>query len=80
MNARHVRHVACWLFNLLVLCAMSPAVWAKGPKPSATEESASKDYVMSWVIVGALVGLGLMTLCRPGKREEKVEVNRADDE
>jgi choline-glycine betaine transporter len=52
-------------FNLMVTCS----AWAQvrvvdPPKPR---------YVMSYVLMFLMVGLGLMLICRPGKRSRDIQ-------
>lgn len=52
-------------FNLLVSCsAWAQVRVAEPPKPR---------YVMSYVLMFLMVGLGLMLICRPGKRSRDIQ-------
>jgi hypothetical protein len=74
-------HVSAAMVLTIACFAVAPtAAWAAKGKAKQEEPVAAKDYIMSYFVVGALMGIGLMTLCRPGKREEKVEITRDDED
>ncbi len=62
---------------VLILLDASPAAWAK--KSKAEEVAPTKSYVMPYMIVIMMIGVGLMTACRPAKRADKVEDRHEKD-
>ncbi len=76
MRLRHAR----WLALALAFCLTTPGVvMAKGKKIAEKEAPATKSYVFPYIIVLAVLGLGVMTVCRPSKRVDK-PIDRAKDE
>lgn len=64
--------VAFWLMSSeVVLAAKKKAQEAAPP---------TKSYVGAYFIVMMLVGVGLMTVCRPGKRKERPDEKKPDEE
>ena len=59
--------------------ASSPLLWAAKKKK---EEVAApiKSYVVPYMIVIAVVGMGIMTVIRPGTRKDGVPENKKDQE
>ena len=53
----------------VALFTTSPA-WAK-PKKQEKEAPPSKSYVVPYMVVLAMIGVGLMAVCRPANRLEK---------
>jgi hypothetical protein len=71
---RHIRSLASvarvwrWLFAVGLSWAMLVATtWAQAGLP--VEEEEPKTYVPSYMIIIFAVGLGLMMICRAGKRQ-----------
>ncbi len=71
---------ARWLIVALVLslAAVSPA--SAAPKKKAEEVAATKSYVVPYMVVLALVGLGLMSVCRPSKRKDKPDERKEEED
>jgi hypothetical protein len=65
------RRLAVWLLVMttVVLFTASPA-WAK-PKKQEQAAPPSKSYVVPYMLVLAMIGVGLMAVCRPANRLEK---------
>ena len=74
--ARHVMLVALaaglWI-------ATSPVAWAAKKKVEAVAEP-TKGYTMAYMIVLVVLGMGLMTVCRPSGRQDKAEEKKEDDD
>ena len=62
----------------IVLASASPA-WAKKSKAEA-EAQPTKSYVVPYMIVIMFVAVGLMTVCRPSRRADKVEDRHEQDD
>lgn len=63
----------------MVLFTASPA-WAK-PKKQEAAAAPTKSYVVPYMVVLAMIGVGLMTVCRPASRLEKPDDRvQKDDE
>ena len=61
---------------LLLTPAVSLAAKKKEPEAPPT-----KSYVLPYIIVMSMLGVGIMVVCRPSKRADKVEeTKKADDE
>jgi hypothetical protein len=76
---RWLRH-ARWLALALALCLTTPgAAMAKGKKVAEKEAPPTKSYVFPYMIVLAVLGLGVMTVCRPTKRLDK-PIDRVKEE
>ena len=77
---RWLRHTR-WLALALALCLATPGVaLAKGKKIAEKEAPATKSYVFPYMIVLAVLGLGVMTVCRPSKRLDKPNERIKDEE
>ena len=61
---------------VLALASVSPA-WAA---PKKEEAAATKSYVLPYIIVLGVIGLSLMTICRPSRRKDKPDDRKLDDE
>ena len=61
---------------VLALASVSPA-WAA---PKKEEVAATKSYVLPYIIVLGVIGLSLMTICRPSRRKDKPDDRKLDDE
>jgi hypothetical protein len=62
----------CWLMSLLVIwCALQTPLWAQGG--AAADDGASEGlqgrYALGYGLVILGVILGLLNVCRPGKRK-----------
>jgi hypothetical protein len=53
--------------------ALSSTAWGAS-RQDAKEAPAVKEYVLPWTLVILCAALGLITVCRPGKRSEKARV------
>jgi hypothetical protein len=62
----------------VALFTTSPA-WAK-PKKQEKEAPPSKSYVVPYMVVLAMIGVGLMAVCRPANRLEKPDDRMQKDE
>lgn len=67
---------------LLILCMLfaPPSAMAAKKKKKDEEARPTKSYVLPYFIVMMLVGVGLMTVCRPGSRKDRLEEKRKKDE
>jgi hypothetical protein len=65
---------------LLVVCLLfaSPALAAKKKKEDAAPPK--KSYVIPYMVVLMLVSVGLMTVCRPGRRKDRVDEKKKGEE
>jgi hypothetical protein len=54
-------------------------LWAAKAPVAPEPVSTGKSYLMSYVLVGLCLALGLMAVCRPSSRGDKAKV-RAKDE
>ena len=88
MNALNnwYKHVLCLVqrASLFVLAVYfwllsSPLVWAAKKKAKEVAPP-TKSYVLPYLIVLALLAVGLMTVCRPGGRRDRVEEKVKDKE
>jgi hypothetical protein len=64
-----VHRVAPWALAVYFWVLTSPLAWAA--KKKAADVAPTKSYVVPYMIVIALVSIGLMTIVRPGKRLDK---------
>jgi hypothetical protein len=72
---------ARWLALALALWFSSAGVvMAKGKKIEKDAAPPTKSYVFPYMIVLAVLGLGVMTVCRPSKRADKPRERIKDDE
>lgn len=51
---------------------------AYAQKKKKEKEAPKKSYVLPYVITMMMVSLGLMTICRPGKRKERPDELKED--
>ncbi|MEX0978790.1 MAG: hypothetical protein WDZ48_08070 [Pirellulales bacterium] len=68
---------------LLIACLLFTPSAAMAAKKKKDEPAApTKSYVMPYFIVMMLVGVGLMTVCRPGSRKDRLDekAKKKDDE
>jgi hypothetical protein len=73
------RTLCQWAALAAIWLAASPLAYAAKKK---VEEVAApeKSYVMPYMIVLMVMGLGLMTICRPSSRADKVDDKYKKDE
>ena len=64
---------------LLMACILLTPSVAMAKKKKKEEEAPTKSYVLPYFIVMTLVGVGLMTVCRPGTRKDKVDEKKRND-
>jgi len=69
--ARRVYRAA--LVAVLIIAMLFTAPVAMAAKKKKDEPAPTKSYVLPYFIVMMLVGVGLMTVCRPGSRKDKVD-------
>jgi hypothetical protein len=69
--------VGLMLVSLLVL---TPTTALAQKKKKKEEELPTKSYVLPYLVVMAMVSVGLMTVCRPGKRQDRPDDKKADEE
>jgi hypothetical protein len=64
---------------LLIACLLvaSPALAAK--KKKEEKAAPTKSYTFPYMIVLMLVSVGLMTVCRPGRRKDRVDEKKPDE-
>ncbi len=85
------RHTARWarrayrafLVVLLVVAMLitAPSAMAqRGKKKQEVDTEAKKSYVLPYFIVMMLVGVGVMTVCRPGSRKDRPDEKRKPTE
>lgn len=58
---------------LLIACLLLTSPVALAAKKKDEPAAPTKSYVMPYFIVMMLVGVGLMTVCRPGSRKDRVD-------
>jgi hypothetical protein len=51
----------------------SDMAWAAKAHKKVVEEVETKSYVFPYIIVIFIVGIGLMAVCRPGSRLDKID-------
>jgi hypothetical protein len=51
---------------------------AYAQKKKKAEEAPKKSYVFAYTVTMTMVSLGLMTVCRPGKRKERPDELKED--
>ncbi len=64
---------------LLIGCMLLTPPVAMAAKKKE-EDLPTKSYVLSYFIVMTLLGVGLMTVCRPGTRKDKVDEKKRKEE
>ena len=64
------------IFGCLVL---TPSL-ALAAKKKKEEEAPTKSYVGAYMIVMMMVSVGLMTVCRPGKRKDRPDEKKLNEE
>jgi uncharacterized membrane protein YadS len=65
---------------VLIVCLLftAPAMAAK--KKKGEPAAPTKSYVMPYFIVMMLLGVGLMTVCRPGSRKDRADEKKKNEE
>jgi uncharacterized membrane protein len=76
--ARFAHRVAVVVLLVVCLLFTSPALAAKKKKEEVA--APTKSYVLPYIIVLMLVSVGLMTVCRPGRRLDRVDEKKKSDE
>jgi hypothetical protein len=71
---------ARWLVAALVVSLSMASPVLAAPKKIDKESAPTKSYVLPYLIVMALVGVGIMTVCRPSRRKDKPYERREEDE
>jgi quinol-cytochrome oxidoreductase complex cytochrome b subunit len=67
--------------TLVILgCLVFTPSLALAAKKKKEEEAPTKSYVGAYMIVMMMVSVGLMTVCRPGKRKDRPDEKKAGDE
>jgi hypothetical protein len=61
-------------------CLMLTPATASAAKKKKEEEVPTKSYVLPYMIVMMMVSVGLMTVCRPGKRKDRPDEKKPDEE
>jgi hypothetical protein len=68
-----MKTVARWLACLCLACTLSGTVagqvFAQPPTEAAAEEDMATKWPVAYLIVGLGIVLGLINVCRPGKRK-----------
>jgi uncharacterized membrane protein YadS len=75
---RLAHRVAIVVVLIVCLLCTTPAMAARRKKKE--EEAPTKSYVLPYFIVMMLVGVGLMTVCRPGSRKDRADAKKKTDE
>jgi hypothetical protein len=71
------------VFSLLVACLLfTPSTVLAAKKKKQEEAAPTKSYVLPYFIVMMMVGVGLMTIARPGSRKDRLEekARKSDDD
>ena len=76
---RRVAH-GMLLASLLVGCLLLTPATASAAKKKKEEEAPKKSYVLPYMIVMMMVSVGLMAVCRPGKRADRPEDKKPEEE
>lgn len=65
---------------LIVCLVFTPSTAMAQPKKKKEEAAPTKSYVLPYFIVMMLVGVGLMTVCRPGYRKDRPPDKKHDED
>lgn len=65
---------------LLMGCMLLTPSAAMARKKKEEASAPTKSYVLPYFIVMTLLGVGLMTVCRPGTRKDRVDEKMKKDE
>jgi hypothetical protein len=68
------------LLAVLILGMLCTGPVAMAAKKEKEEAAPTKSYVLPYFIVMVLLGAGLMTVCRPGTRKDKVDEKKPKQE
>jgi hypothetical protein len=79
-TGRRFARQARWLVLAIALWLSATGLALAAPKKQEKAAPPKKSYVMSYMIVIAVLGVGLMTVCRPGRRLDKPREKIKDDE
>lgn len=77
--ARRLAHRVL-LGALLVSCLLLTPSTALAKKKKEEEAAPTKSYVLPYLVVMMMVSVGLMTVCRPGKRKDRPDDKKPDEE
>ncbi len=69
-----------WLTLVVILWLGTSSDALAQKKKQEKEAAPTKSYVLPYMIVLAVVGVGVMTVCRPGRRLDKPHERIKDDE
>jgi hypothetical protein len=73
MNVRRcLRRLGGVAAALVLLLSVTAPVWAQRGK-KAVEESTEPSYGLAYALVVLLIVLGLLVICRPGRRTREVK-------
>jgi hypothetical protein len=61
-------------------CLLLTPATASAAKKKKEEEAPTKSYVGPYLVVMMMVSVGLMTVCRPGKRKDRPDDKKPDEE
>ncbi len=64
---------------LILSCLSFTPTTALAAKKKKEEAPPTKSYVLPYMIVMMMVGVGLMTVCRPGKRLERADGKKVEE-
>jgi len=68
------------LLVVAMLITAPSAVAQRGKKKQEVDSGPKKSYVLPYFIVMMLVGVGVMTVCRPGSRKDRPDEKRKPTE
>lgn len=68
---RRVARRAVTAALMLAMLLATPSAALAQKKKKQEEAAPQKSYVMPYMIVMMMISVGLMTVCRPGKRKER---------
>jgi hypothetical protein len=77
---RRLLRGARWLAVTLALWLSLSGLALAAPKKKEKEAAPTKSYVASYFILIMVLGVGLMTVCRPGRRLDKPPEKIKDEE
>ena len=73
------RKIACVALVAYLCLVDSPMAWA-AKKKVEVQEAPTKSYVFPYMIVLVLLGGGLMAVCRPSSRHDKMDEKKKNEE
>ncbi len=65
---------------VIVGCLVLTPSLALAAKKKKEEEAPTKSYVGAYMIVIMMVSVGLMTICRPGKRKDRPDDKKLNED